>query len=126
MTMPGGAMCGGVREEVGPVTYLLPLPTHTRLTELEEEEEEESGRASQIGSESEWPPMPNRRSFVRPSFHVHVPMCREPATTTGATMPSNKATTTKRPRHATIAALALTRDLAFLPKEMMDGRRWEL
>ena len=58
MTMPvggdgGGAMCGGVREEVGPVTYLLPLPTHTRLTELElEEEEKESGRgrASQIGT----------------------------------------------------------------------------
>ena len=76
MTMPvgcgGGAMCGGVREEVGPVTYLLPLPTHTRLTELEEEEE--SGRASQIGSESEWPPMPNRRSFVLPSMeHVATP-----------------------------------------------------
>ena len=40
---------GGVRE-VGPVTYLLPLPTHTRLTELEKEEEEESGRAG----ESDW------------------------------------------------------------------------
>ena len=45
-------MCGGVREEVGPVTYLLPLPTHTRLTEVEEEEEEEEG--SGRAGESDW------------------------------------------------------------------------
>ena len=68
----------GCVREVGPVTYLLPLPTHTRLTELElEEEEKESGRgrASQIGTLEAKVSGRQCQTVVRSSFLLC--MCRD-------------------------------------------------
>ena len=72
MTMPGSDGGRRQREEVGPVTYMLPLPTHTRPTESGQEESGRGRAASQIGSESEWPPSlslsPSANANAKPSL----------------------------------------------------------